>query len=609
MKTLYGIVLLVCTSFAVYAQSGVDSLFSKAYRFFESNEYDSSIYYFNELLHKTSSKDSRASALNAIGVSYSAKGLPSKSIPYYNQAIALYEELKDTATVITISANLAIIYKDKGLYEKALDVSFDHLPKLERRPPSRELASSYNTIGTVYMRIHDYKKGYEFYRKALQVRLRIDFQQGIGQSYSNLGDLFNQMKEYDSALDNLHKAFEIRKKLDDTRGLGRILTVIGSTLTQSGNVRGAISQLNEALAFNRTSNDVIGEIQTLQELGTAYISLRDFKRAEDFLGSSLELIKTTETNSNLRKSLELQADLYRQTNNKEKLNGVLEHLMIVKDSILNEERVESMVALEIQYETEQKEQEIALLHEQQKTNESELEKNRLQKIAFAITIFLLLSVSILGFRLYFAKQKEKQLADLHNNEMHHRTKNNLQMLSSFFTIQASIHEDDKRAQELIVDMQGRVKTMALVHNKLYKSLNSSELDIREYITELVSSLLYTYGFTNEKLHLNLNVDEYRLDIDKAVKIGLIVNELITNSLKYAYESNNDPSLTVSITNRHDVLEINLNDNGKNPLNYSVFENGGSFGIRMIKSFVRDLSGRIELQNKNGTSFFITIPLK
>jgi two-component sensor histidine kinase/Tfp pilus assembly protein PilF len=627
MKIPHCVVLSMCMSLSCYAQSSVDSLkalllaaererddarieyslYQIGSSFYNSREYDSAINYYNLILKRTSSKVYRASALNGIGVSYSAIGLPGKSISYYTEAISLYEEIGDTTNAITNTFNLAIIYKDKGLYEKALDLCFNALPKLETGQPDRIHASAYNTIGTVYMRIQDYEKAYEFYRKSLSVRLAIGYTQGVGQSYNNLGELFNTTKDYDSALNNLYKAVEIRKLTNDNRGLARTLTLIGNSLTQSGKPREAVKELTKAMLLIKPSNDLIAEILLSHELGASYIAAKEFLRAEENLKFAASLIDKTGARDYLKRNLELQAELYRGVDNKAKLIRALERLMIVKDSVLNEEKVESMLALEVQYETEKKEQEIAILQEQRKTDQAELERNRLQIVGLVVSIGFLIVIAALGYRLYFVKQREKRGSELHNKEMHHRTKNNLQMLSSFFTIQASILEDDKKAQELIVDTQGRVKTMALVHNKLYRDADTSELNLQEYITDLVNSLLYTYGFTENRLRLDLYVTEFNIDIDKAVRIGLIINELITNALKYAYRDQAAPSLKISLLKKETGITIEVTDNGRHPLPSDEFENSRSFGLRMVKLFVRELKGHVELINSAGTSFFITIP--
>jgi len=363
----------------------------------------------------------------------------------------------------------------------------------------------------------------------------------------------------------------------------------------------------EALAFNRIAEDNIGEILTLHELSVAHTSLKDFVHAEQDLTSALSLISKTQTHDYLKRNLELQTELYRQKGDMKKLINSLDRLAIVKDSLFNREKVESLLALDIQYETEKKQQQIIFLQQQRKVDQAEIEKNQLQIIGLIISIMFLLAVAALGYRLYFVTQREKKSSELHVQEVHHRTKNNLQMLSSFFTIQASILEDNKKAQELIVDTQGRVKTMAMVHNKLYQVTNASDLNLREYITDLVTSLFYTYGFTQNKLHLELDVVDVKTDIDKAVRIGLIINELITNVLKYAYEGQKEPALKISLTKSGEYISIEVADNGLHPLSFNVFETGSSFGLKMVKLFVRELKGQIELRNNTGTYFFIQIP--
>ncbi|MEI9919062.1 MAG: tetratricopeptide repeat protein [Bacteroidota bacterium] len=627
MKIPHCILLMICISFGCYAQSKLDSLkedlskakidgdqkmevyrlFQVAYYFHNAYTYDSAIHYYNEMLEKAPDKIYEASALNGIGAAYSNKGVPAQSIPYYTQAIALYEELKDTTNATTAALNLAAIYKDMGLYENALEISYSNLSKLEKQAPSRTLASCYNTIGTVYIRIHDYEKALDFYRKSLAVRKSIGYEQGVAQSLGNLGELFNEMKQYDSALNNLQKAVEIRRKLGDKRGLGRTLTVIGSTFNQSGKQRESISQLTEALSFNRISEDNVGEILTLHELSVVHTSLKDFVHAEQDLISAQSLISKTQTHDYLKRNLELQANLYREKGDTKKLVNSLDRLAIVKDSLFNQEKVESLLALDIQYETEKKQQQIVLLQQQRKVDEAELEKSKLQIIGLVIFAILLFVGALLSYRLYSVTQREKKSAELHSQEMHHRTKNNLQMLSSFFTIQASILEDDKKAQELIVDTQGRVKTMALVHDKLYQGADASELNLREYITDLVTSLLYTYGYNENTYKLDLNIIDVNTDIDKAVRIGLIINELITNALKYAYEGQKEPMLKISLSKTNDMILIEVGDNGLRPLTSASFENGKSFGLKMVNLFVRELKGQIELRNDHGTSFLITIP--
>jgi len=243
------------------------TLFQMGYYFYQNHEFDSAIHYYNEGLKSNANGMDSASLFNGIGAVYSTMGSPNRSVAFYEQAISIWSRLKDTANAVTGSNNLAIIYKDLGLYDEALETAFSGLLKLERQPPSRTLGSSYNTIGSVYTRIQDYDKAYMYYRKSLSARLAIEYSQGVGQSYNNIGELFIERKQYDSALSNLYHAATIRREIQDFRGVGRTLTHIGNALLQSGKTVEARRILNEALSLNRSASDVIGEVATLNGLG------------------------------------------------------------------------------------------------------------------------------------------------------------------------------------------------------------------------------------------------------------------------------------------------------------------------------------------------------
>ena len=586
-------------------------LFQIGYYFYSANQYDSAAHYYNLVLKSGSPRAAdSASAMSGLGVVYSVVGRPHRSIPYYKQAISLYERLNDTTNAITNGYNLAIIYKDIGLYDDALEIAFRTLAKLEKQKPDRPLASSYNTIGTVYSRLQDYEKAYDYYRKALRVRLSMKHDQSIGQSFNNIGELFIEMGQYDSALSNLQLAASVRRRINDDRGLGRTLTLIGNTLVRSGKANEAKAALTEALSINRISNDNIGEVATLNGLGAAHIATREFKLAESNLDNALSLINKSGIKEHLKRNLELHVDLYRGVNDKLKLISTLEQIMIVKDSLLNVEKVESLVAVEVRYETEKKEQEIVGLQQQRKLDKAELDKNRIQIVALSIGLVMGLIIAMLSYRIYRQGQreklKEKLSADLHMKEVHHRFKNHLQILSSIFTIQvAMLH--DKRAKEVVKDIEGRVNAMGLLHKKLYKDDGPAEVELKEYVSELTRSLLFTYGFDSDRIKLDLSVADIKVNVDTAVRIGLILNELLTNALKYAYVDHNGPQLKAHIIKEAGSLQIQIADNGNKPFRPKGPDDNTSFGLQMVNSLVRELKGHIEVSTTKGTEYLINIP--
>jgi two-component sensor histidine kinase len=617
--------LSMCISYCSYGQSPIDSLkklvveekakgytIDAAYHLYQIGyhlenlrQLDSAVWYYQQVLKSGARSVDSAAASNAIGIVYTNMGLPDRSIPFYLQAISLYDRLNDTTNTVITSNNLAIIYKDKGLYDEALEISFNSLPKLEQQMPTKTLASAYNTIGTVYARIQDYEKAYDYYRKGLGVRLSINHEQGVGSSYNNIGELFIEMNKYDSALKNLSKAVDIRRKIKDMRGVGRSLTLVGHTLIRAGKAQEAKKQLDDALVLNRISADHIGEVSTLNTLATAYLQTKELRKADMELKLARELIQKGNVKEHLRTNLELQAKVYRALNDQSKLVEALDELIIVKDSLLSAEKVEGMLALDIKYETEKKEQEIILLRQQQLLSQVELGKNRMQIYSLVAGLALLVVIAVLLYRLYRENKNGKLASELHTREIHHRVKNNLQILSSIFTIQASMVED-KKVQQIIASTQGRVNAMALIHKKLYMRDDTPNVEIREYIHDLTSSLLFSYGLDDDKAQVD--VDDIVISVDKTVSLLLIMNELITNSLKYGCVDNSEAHLQVGVHRNGNSLKLEVSDNGKKATSPGELDNGASFGLKMVKSMVKRLDGEMTMKVESGVTFLITFPL-
>jgi len=146
--------------------------------------------------------------------------------------------------------------------------------------------------------------------------------------------------------------------------------------------------------------------------------------------------------------------------------------------------------------------------------------------------------------------------------------------------------------------------MSLIHEKLYKSENMSKIDFRDYITELTDSIFYNYHVDSSRIQLNKNIDKIFLNIDTAIPCGLIINELITNSLKHAFPEDNKGSIGIELYKRDEDYELNVNDTGVGFSNDIDYENTESLGMQLVNNLVKQVDGTIELDSKNGTKFKI-----
>lgn len=209
------------------------------------------------------------------------------------------------------------------------------------------------------------------------------------------------------------------------------------------------------------------------------------------------------------------------------------------------------------------------------------------------------------------KEKEVLL-----KEIHHRVKNNLQIISSLLNLQTRYVEGEETIN-VLKESQSRVKTMAVVHEKLYQSTNLKDIDFKEYIENLVSDLFYSYGVKRGIIAPKIHVENLKMDIDTAIPCGLIINELVTNSLKYAFPSteicqpdgtfaNHDNKwiIKVELKRLQNKLELIVSDNGIGLPEDVDMENIETLGLKMVNILVNQLGGTLELNRTCGTEFRI-----
>ena len=192
-------------------------------------------------------------------------------------------------------------------------------------------------------------------------------------------------------------------------------------------------------------------------------------------------------------------------------------------------------------------------------------------------------------------------------EIHHRVKNNLQLILSLLSLQAG-YLGQTQPEKLIHDIQGRVHSMALIHEKLYRAENLARIDFKEYTTDLVAHLFRMHHSTAGNIVFDLKTDPLSLSIDTAVSCGLIINELVTNALTHAFPNGRSGEVRIEFSqNGHDRLNLRVTDDGIGmPITFDV-EESGSLGLKVVNSLVHQLEGTMERLPDPGTAFKISFP--
>ncbi len=193
-------------------------------------------------------------------------------------------------------------------------------------------------------------------------------------------------------------------------------------------------------------------------------------------------------------------------------------------------------------------------------------------------------------------------------EIHHRVKNNMQIITSLLNLQ-SAYISDKKTVEMFKESQNRIRTMALIHEKLYKSKDLAKIDLKEYLRSLTTDLIQSYGEKVGRITFKVDAEDISLGIDTAIPCGLIINELISNALKYAFPDNRKGEIRVAFHRNKGKVELIVADNGVGlPENINL-ESAESLGLRLVSILVRDqLHGTVHLERDGGTEFRIVFKI-
>ena len=196
------------------------------------------------------------------------------------------------------------------------------------------------------------------------------------------------------------------------------------------------------------------------------------------------------------------------------------------------------------------------------------------------------------------KEKEVLL-----KEVHHRVKNNLQVISSILNLQSS-YVKDKKTLDILRESQNRIKSMSFIHESLYQNTDFSEINFSEYIISLSKNLVHSYGIYDDLIDLDMSVGNISLNLDISIPCGLIINELVSNALKYAFAGKKKGVIKIELFEKNDNVHLIVQDNGLGLPNEINYKETDSLGLQLVTTLVEQISGRIELENKEGAKFTI-----
>ncbi len=469
------------------------------------------------------------------------------------------------------------------------------------------MANTWNNIGTIYQRTEQYSLAVEAYKKSLKIS-KINNQRERASPYINIGAAFLRNNQYDSAEHYQRLALEINKKNNNNSGMSIALRNLADVAFKKEDYLTAKNRYERSLELRKNLGG--GRAGPFSALGITYAHLGDFAKARKFLNEAIKLAENQEDPWEKSEALVRLSRVYEMQNDLRKSLDYYRQHIVIRDSLLDKEKSDQLFELQTLYDTERKNNEIASLAANNEIQALQLSQSKQQRNLFVILTIVFIFFGILVTYNYRLKQKANKALKQTNEEkevllkeIHHRVKNNLQIISSLLNLQAGSLEDEV-AIDAVKEGQNRVKSMALIHENLYRNDNLSGIEVDDYVENLTRTLYHSFGVDEEKVVPQLEIEKLKLDIDTLIPLGLILNELVSNSLKYAF-NDRQGTLNLNLGLQDDSLNVMVRDDGPG-LDEETIETSNSYGWKMIRSLSRKLKADISIQNGKGTEILLKI---
>ena len=630
-----------------------------------NGEYNRGLIYFRKglsLADETADYKTKASTLDLMGNTFYYQAYYDSALYYFNQALIVYEQEHDLQGQITVLHNISLMYHRNGDFNKTIEFLFKEEELKDALPGSVYEIEAMGAMGSLMVDSIYYHEEIWDELAALQNYQRQKDKRGMIRTYRNIGKAYRQLEEFNMAARYFVKACKLQEELGlvpewdlvgtDFRdannsdssfyyhykakreiprmtnpNVAYTIELLGDAHRSFGNYDSALLYYDSAFRMNVRMNNRITFTGIHRYLVNVYTGLKNYSKAEQHLRTGLALAKEVALihEKNLYREGKL---LYETVGDYKRALWFSEKYRTYQDSINRAETALNLTRMQAEFKTAKKVRELDDLQQRNLLSEAKLETRTLQ---VAITLLLILLLGSLGLLYYLRyrqktrvnsqlkrqafviEQQNKELAKQNKtkevllSEVHHRVKNNLQIISSLINLKS--RDSGKDTKEILSQLSGRIFSMGLLHEKLYKNENIQSVRLDLYLTELVQYLLDSFLLTDTSVKLQMNLDETEIPADYALTCGLICNELFTNSMKYAFaEDQVNRVVEVSLRNEGDHLEFKTRDNGTRMKSLPE-DLKKSFGLRFVDQLVvSKLGGTWSYVLDEGFKAVVRIPL-
>ncbi|MHA4806789.1 tetratricopeptide repeat-containing sensor histidine kinase [Flavitalea flava] len=531
-----------------------------------------------------------------------------------------------------------------GKFKEALDYAFQSLKFAGEIKDSLDLGIYYYRIGRISYNLHEVEKGTFYLRQSLhQFEMQKDTPLCINVSLTICDEGMMGIGKYKEALD---ASLAILKKypgaaINDYVLREEMLREIAGCYFHTKQYVLAEKYYLQAFDLTEQRNDMPHDkIPIYFDLAMLYLAQNKLDQADDLLNKTLKFSEQTNSWPAIK---DVQLQLFRIDSIRKNYLAAIGHYQVYKaitDSMFNESKSKQVSELEVQYDTYQREKEVLLLTNQSKLQEAALKQQKFVQDTIIAGAGLLLLLLLVGYNRYQLKrranvqlrQKQEKINEQNQaleklvqdekrllldkdklleekewliREIHHRVKNNLQIVMSLLNSQSAYLKDES-ALAAIRESQHRVHAISLIHQKLYQSEKLSVIDMEFYIKEVVDYLADNLD-ADRRIKFKMNIEAIELEVAQAVPLGLIVNEAITNSVKYAFPDGRNGEVGIYMEKvLSGFITLTIRDNGVGLPPDFDWKQTQSLGMSLMKGLSKQLDAEFEIINKEGLTIGIKL---
>ncbi|MEQ8925490.1 MAG: histidine kinase dimerization/phosphoacceptor domain -containing protein [Fulvivirga sp.] len=537
-------------------------------------------------------------AMSNMGESKLRLGKPEEARRYMQEALDLAIGSKRTRIISWQYERFGIHYEARGYYDKALEKFQQSRLLLENTDLKLHFEHSNTLLAKVMMHMKDYEGAKKYLNSAIKFYRETSDTLFLAQQLMLSSRIESRIGNLEKSRIIMDEVDGLMPSLNTTEVNGLYHQTLGEIAMADNKIQEAIGHFEKSLSIYEKDKILLGVLELETSLVKAYTANRDFKKAEIYGLSALENAYKQSNIAFIRQLYLSLSDVYEASSKYDEALKNYKFYTAFNDSVYNADA-------QIMLKEEQVRRDVLGIETQKAVAEASVQALTQTNQLYLVAGIILTSILLFSLYLYLNLRKAKVKIEEKNKEretllkeIHHRVKNNLQIISSILSMQSRKLEDSL-AKTAVDEGRSRIKSMSLIHEKLYSSDQLTNVKMKDYIEELSGFLFNTYKPAGV-VHQKINVEDINMDIDTAIPVGLILNELISNALKYAFSANGDGELDISLRMENKEYVLQVSDSGKGlPLNFTESQ---SMGMRLVNVLTEQLNGLLKIENESGAHF-------